>query len=330
MRQILIALLGIIGFLNVANASDYTFRDGLYWKGSQAYTRSIVTRNGCRIYRYEKADYQDAVNGIVKNLTPLNPDWRSEFGKALAIREEGISFESAMRAAGFDYGDQQAAQQGQAGIATQTTAYSGSSIYGYPTATYASQLHVTNPVDMNVLVNRLANAGDDSRQAAQQVVDGLQNLASSGLAIAAIESQNRSLADNIRALGEAAERLKTSSVTQTVTQSGTGVSVGTIPPAPQVGTVTKSSLSIVETKCASCHQGDSPSGGISLDGSPITSALASAAIASAYLKSGKLDQRTADAIGGADDLKPMPQGDKPALSDQELDQLATEIRGWVQ
>ncbi|HYE70388.1 MAG TPA: c-type cytochrome domain-containing protein [Aquabacterium sp.] len=230
MRTILSLLLLLVVCI-AADASDYVYRDGYYWRGQSAYTRHRNNYGGY-YYRYSHTRY---IAPPVKYATPA--DWRNKLLDIAKEKVEYQQFREAVRAMGLE---------GQYGHAPNYA------IQGYGTTLYG---RVTQ-------ANAYGDAADGqlALQLAQQfgrIVEGAQSLGGEAAQkfgqvtekVATIEAVTRGYAHALRASQES--KIETRQFDLRPADSG---------PVKQFGQG-PSRAAVAQARCASCHSGAKKEGG---------------------------------------------------------------------
>lgn len=287
-----------------AQATDYTYRDGYYWSGSRAYTRSLyqypgywsygVYYPGAYYYQYTEVpvatQYKETVKETVKYT---DRGWREKLLELAAQRDkfEGEIRKNAHEQAYFLDGIKALGLQGNfgwSGYGAVPPGASGSSYgygYGY-SQTYGA--NATTKYTYNSL-SQLYGDGDLSQlyQAANQLAQNAQRLggeATSGFtALAGQEGANRARVAEILAKGQMAQQ-----VLQALDSAPPSVSKafsfkfnergvfenkasGQLDPKLS-GELSDQFSAVASARCASCHSGATKKGGFDVYAYPTMSA----------------------------------------------------------
>lgn len=313
MKMMLLALGCALMLASVAGATDYTFSNGYYWKGGQAFTRSLVSSydaRGCLVNTYQYTPYVAATTTTnITNVTHETPDWRN---KLLEIADYQKKAEAKLRQSALEHQEYLEALKAlglngpRGSVSTTTTVDSygysqrptgqGATVYGYNEIAdvYAN-------TDLGEIYNtamRLAEAsnryGADATNGAFKLVDQLgdraSGLLSQQLAIAEINAKTNGVVTASRALGDvfrAESRLRIEKrvegpapPNQTPSPPPPGGSPILDEPSAKATSnqAFDNLVGLVNTKCVSCHGGKTTEAGLSL------------------VDLGKVDQQTAKKI----------------------------------
>ncbi len=296
-------------------ASDYTFSNGWYWKGGQAFSRTAVyDAHGCLTYRY--TPYVAPVTNVT-HITTETPNWRTKLIEVAELREKNAAKlkEAALEQQEYLQALKALGLNGPSTYTTTTTvdaygysqrtAPQGSTVFGYNEIA-----DVYGNVDLGELYQsaiRLAEAsqrsGDSATNGAFKLVDQFgdraQDLLSQQLAIAEINAKTTGVTNAARALGDAIKaegRIRVEKKVEGPASAppASGSPILDEPTAKAADAAYDKLGALVQNKCVSCHGGKTTEAGLNL------------------LDLGKLDDATVDKIFArithADPEKRMPPG----------------------
>lgn len=266
------AVLGLLGLLIVAvpaNSTEYTYRDGFYWNGNAAYTRTQYYYPGYRTcYGYVPGYYSYSYvydhtytppASYAPEVPAYGPDWQTAMVNYAKKRDDLATYLLALKALGVN-GQQYAFQQGYYGYSAYTPAYQSSATqYGY---SYKQLAEAYGTTDLNALFQqsaRLAQGAQEGAAAANGLFNDNLKLANSGQATVA----------KIIAEGEArrkvleASKLAPSAQVETVVEgaaSGGAAGVPSVPAEtaaapPTAGLTEQQFLALRIQRCGACHSG---------------------------------------------------------------------------
>lgn len=284
---------------------DYTYRDGYWWAGDYAYTRTKEYYWNCgrQYYRWKysrlpnpysrsgqyppkvdasvlKYDSPGSINKLIELAAQRDKYILSE--RRAAVEQQ--YFLKAVDALGLG-GNFNVQGYGQAvgyglpiggvgnvgtlsSLATQTPAYGGNSLYGY---SYSKLTDAYNQADRGVMLNQFDNTTNRAYDLAGKATDSLKDLYQSEQATQARVAEVIAERDKALAAFEGAAKVlqagKTEHVRTEERVEHYGQAPTSIPNAAAPATFRKTSLATTEQKCASCHSGESPAKGLTLDGS---------------------------------------------------------------
>lgn len=158
---------GVLSMPARANDGAYVYRDGFYWSGANAYTRTLVTTpgsyyysHGC-YYQYPSTSYYSYTQMPVATKTeyqsvPAYQDgWKSEVLKYAAKKDDLAAYAATLKALGISYAPSY--------VAADATAFyqGGQTAYGY---TYQSVKQAYGELDLNQLYQAAARLAQSSQQ----------------------------------------------------------------------------------------------------------------------------------------------------------------------
>ncbi len=284
--------------------NEYTFSNGYYWKGGQAYTRSVVRvldAHNCWVNTYQYTPYvAPTTTTNVTNITHETPNWRT---KLLEIAEYREKSQAKIKQAALEHQEYLQALKALGlnghgpGYTTTTTV----DAYGYsqvPTAQgatvygYNEIADVYARTDLGEIYNnalRLAEQsnkyGADATNGAYRLVDQLgdraSGLLSQQMAIAEIQAKTngaKALVDSLKAESRLHIEKRTEGPPVPNPPAPGESPVLDEPAAKATGDVYDKLTALVNTKCVSCHGGKTTQAGLNLT------------------DLGKLEQKQVDAI----------------------------------
>lgn len=267
-----IFLLLVLAAPATGRADGYVYRDGYYWQGAAAFSRSqvkVYTGPGCYYYRY---DYHPVPVKVIEKITerivekPVYPPavavappkgWREQLLDAALARDKA---EQELKAKAQDHKEYIEAINAlglNRGIAidfgytynTSTSTYGpnaaqGNTVYGYSLSSVSS---VLGDNQVGVWMQQAARAQAAAQTTAEKGLGGI-------LSAIDLEGSNRARVASILAKAEVLKSLdREEAHTQTrVEVQGALPPDGTLPPAPAVGKA-EALGALFAAKCAACH-----------------------------------------------------------------------------
>lgn len=265
-------LLSLAGLPAQANDGSYVFRDGFYWQGASAFTRTLVSvpgsyyySNGC-CYQYPSTSYYSyTAIPVATYVTPAPPapatpaygdGWKTEVLKYAAKRDDIALYQYTLKALGINYASPPVVDGG-----FSASQYSGgNTLYGY---SYNSVKDSYGSLDVNTLYQAAARLAQGAQQYGSQATTehaGLVQQAGDNQArVAEIFARSKAASDVFRAT----EPQASSKVTTSITGNGSSPAVANAIAANLASADDTPSfvLNVATPLCGACHTGPKAKGG---------------------------------------------------------------------
>lgn len=249
-----------------ARADDYTYRDGFYWSGGNAFTRTLVSSpvsysyyNGCyhqypstSYYTYAQVPVATAYKTPEVKVPKYSADWKTEVVKAAEQRDDIAAFNKAMAALFPNYNGTNYAH---------AEAYSsGQTVYGYTPYSYQTVKEAYGQLDINQLYQAAARLASSAQQFGSQATSEHAGLVqSAGDQFARVE-EIRAKAQAVAAFARSIDAQPSTKTTTTVnglTPTPVTVQSNYVQQSTAQDDTAAFVANVIGPNCSRCHSGAS-------------------------------------------------------------------------